>query len=236
MNVRGTEDEMRKLVCFAVLVLAEVIGSASSVSADTIHFKDFTHSGSVGIDWLVSINDDASDVFTVKVGIADSSPFKKADITGIAFSIDGALESGLTTKHILDATYKSDFVRSYVGPNDKFGNGKGQVNFSGGTPTVGLFDAALGYRAGDQMLTSVLFTVSTLGGLLTLDDWTKFGVRAQSVVLSRSGDGSTKDWATRSVPSSDPSSAPPTVPTPSALVSLLGVGLVFGGVRLWRRR
>ena len=219
---------MTKSVRFALFVVCSLVVSTKPVSADTIYFNDFTHSGSVGVDWLVSINDDTVGVFTVNVGIADSSPAKFADITGIAFSIDGALKDGLKAKHILNATPKSDFVRSYIGPSDKFGKGKGQVNFTGGTPTVGLFDAALGYMAGDKKLTSVMFTVSTLGGLLTLDDWSKFGVRAQSVVLSRSSDGSTKDWAMRSSPS--------TVPTPSAVVGLLGMGFVFGGVRLWRRR
>lgn len=219
---------MTKSVCFALFVVCSLVVSSKPVSADTIYFKDFTHSGSVGVEWLVSINDNTAGVFTIKVGIADSSPFKSADITGVAFSIDGALKDGLTTKHILDLTPKSDFVRSYIGPSDKFGSGKGQVNFSGGTPTVGLFDAALGYRAGEKTLSSVLFTVSTLDGLLKLNDWTKFGVRAQSVGVSRSGDGSTKDWALRSGPSA--------VPTPSAVVGLLGMGLTLGGFRFWRRR
>lgn len=209
---------MRKLICFLAVVLVEPLCLVDLASADTIYFDDFTHSGSAGVDWLVSINDDTAGVFTVKVKIADTSSNKFADITGIAFSIDGAIDGGLKKSGILDATPYSDFVRSYVGPNDRFGSGQGQVNFRGGTPTVGLFDAALGYRAGNKMLTSMQFTVSTLNGLLGLEDWTKFGVRAQSVGANCFGEGSTKDWATRSNPSS--------VPTPSALTAIFGVAVV----------
>lgn len=219
---------MTKSVRFALFVVCSLVVSTKPVSADTIYFNDFTHSGSVGVDWLVSINDDTVSVFTVNVAIDDSSPNQFADITGIAFSIDGAIDGGLWKSHIVDVTRHSDFVKSYVGPNDRFGSGQGQVNFQGGTPSVGFFDAALGYKAGRKMLTAVEFTVSTLDGLLGLEDWTKFGVRAQSVGANCFGDGSTKDWAMRSNPSS--------VPTPSAVVGLLGMGCVVGGVRLWRRR
>lgn len=211
------------LVAFLALMIG--LGSGLVASADTIQFTNFTHSGSDAVDWVVSIDDDTAGVFTVNVGIDPSSPNIFADITGVAFSISGAISGGLLATHIVDTTSPaSDWAASYIGPASKFGEGSGQVNFEGGS--IGLFDAALGYASGPLMLTSVRFTVSNLGGVLDLSDWTKFGVRSQSVGDTEFGTGSSKDWSTTAS----------AVPAPSGIVGLLGLAATLGGLTFWRKR
>ena len=211
-------------VVFLTLMIG--LGGGLVASADTIQFTNFNHNpGNDAVDWLVSIDDNTAGVFTVNVGIDPSSPNQFADITGIAFSITGAIGGGLLATHINDTTSPaSDWEASYIGPAGKFGEGSGQVNFEG--DSIGLFDAAVGYASGPLMLTSVRFTVSNLGGVLDLSDWTKFGVRGQSVGDTEFDNGSSKDWST----------TVSAVPTPSALVGLLGLAVTLGGLTYWRKR
>ncbi|MDP2178292.1 hypothetical protein [Methylicorpusculum sp.] len=189
------------------------MASAGSASAGTVTFNSFDQYGSDFVNYVVTIDDVTTDVFTVNVKIADNSP-NTGDILGIAFDLNyGFTASQLNIKG-------SDITKvGFNTLNNQGGNnfqGEGKDLFSNGTPDVLLTIGRSG--SGFDFITQTSFTFASLGK--NLEDaflGTAFGIRAQSVGLN--GEGSSKDIATTSTFEGSP------VPVPAA-VWFMGTGLL----------
>jgi hypothetical protein len=97
----------------------------------------------------------------------------------------------------------------------------GGVNLNG--LTAELFDVGFRFAQTGIYPTALVFSVSDLGGTLTLDDWTRVGLRFQTV--GADGEGSDKLL----------SSTVGEVPLPAALW-LMGAGLAGLGFASGRKR
>jgi hypothetical protein len=213
-----------KMNIIRTVLAATTFAAMSSVaSAATLTFGptgwDYNEDGQV--PWVVSVNDDTANLWTVAVSIASGVGTDTGTILGFAF--DSVL-TGLTSSSFA-------FVSSNTGGPiaDRFENALtcgGGCNFNGATADP--FDWIIrlgGAGASDGLLTSVSFTIATLEDLMP-DSFTRFGIRAQAVGPGpNGGDDSAKDIFI--VP------PPATVPLPAAGWLMLA-GL--GGIAAFARR
>ena len=217
---------------FAALAgaLALSLGFAASWSnAETVTFRNFVNQDGSDtakdwIDFVVTVHDELPGKFTITVDQTATSP-NLGDITGVYFD---AYE-GLTKANAGITKIVGDIEAIYADTNHLPGG-------SGINP-IPPFDLGIQYygmtrKVGKTTyrddLQSVSFTMNNLDGIINLEDFARFGVRAQSVGpngvdrLTYNLQGSTKEYSTFNTP-------PNVVPLPAAvwggmaLMGLLGV-------------
>lgn len=199
-----------------VTVALGVTVVSSTATAATISFGAFESTNNpLLVTPTVSVNDDLAGLFQVTVGI-DGGSSETGLLSGIFFD----LSSSITQSDISGTPAITGF-----GNNTK--NVGGGVNLNGGFNSSGeaaVFD--VGFRFAQTDISSALiFTVSDLGGTLALSDWTRIGLRFQSVTTDGQGVAqSDKLIGTISV-----------VPLPAGL-PLYAAGLAVLGFIGWRRR
>ncbi len=198
----------------AFFVLSAIAGQ---VSATTISFGLTPFTGSAA-DATVLVNDDTAGVFSVSVQVTPETGTNNiGDITGIFFDASDALSVG-------------DINIITGGPSIGFANNTsnlgGGVNLNGGGPSnPGTFDVGLrfdGFNIDDVQF--VEFAVADLGGTLALADFTRFGLRLQTVGPA----GGNRGGSSKLV-----SGGPTVVPEP-AMALLIAAGLA--GIAVVRRR
>ncbi len=202
----------------AGLVALGVSVVSSTASAATISFGAFESTNTpLLVTPTVSVNDDLAGLFEVTVGI-DGGSSETGLLSGIFFD----LSSSITQSDISGTPAITNFDN-----NTK--NVGGGVNLNGGFNPSGeaaVFD--VGFRfAQTDISTALVFTVSDLGGTLALADWTRIGLRFQSVTTNGEGtEGSDKLIGYPQVS---------VVPLPAGL-PLYAAGLAVLGFFGWRRR
>lgn len=136
---------------------------ASAAIIDTISFGNWTSNNSVDVLPTFSVGYDDGGFFRVNVGIDPASSFA-GTLTGIFFDlgVDGFAEANIFGETYVHTDYATD--------TDQI-NGVTTIN------PLGAFDVILGYKP----QASVPLAFSVTAGSLTLDDWTRVGLRWQSV-------------------------------------------------------
>ena len=201
----------RKIAKLGVLAGALTLAVASSVvQAATISFTSWTSNDSVEITPTFTVSDDVAGVFTVRVGLDPlNSLSTAAKITGIFFDLG---VNGFASANV-------------IGPHTHYATDTDRINGVTIINPLGDFDVVLGFKP--QANPPVEFTVSTLDGLLTLDSWTRVGVRWQGYDCTGCEGSDKVVSSVRDVPN-EPNE--PEVPEPAPL-SLLGLGLLALGMR-----
>ena len=198
----------------SLLIVASMF-LAPSVHATIIEFTDWQQAGADQVIPTWSVDDTPDDEFKVTVGIDSGSP-NTGYFTGLFFDLSDDLEcSDVNAPGVVNCDEDTSKINGVtnIGP-------------------VSTFHIALGYPNNTYPAPTYMFWVSDLGGLLTLDDWSRVGVRWQSVAADQCPDtdpncGSDKEW------SGTTTTRITKVPEPGTL-SLLGIGLL--GLALVRRR
>jgi hypothetical protein len=216
----------------AVGAFALACGLAISAHADSVTFSNFVdQSGnSNGTDWIdfyVNVSDQSPGKFVITVGHNAGSP-NLGDITGVFFdAYEGLTPSNANITSIIGAIASVDDDTNklpggvQVSPIPEFDLG---IQYYGMTRQVG------GTTVRDDLQT-VSFSMSNLG-FLTLADFSRFGIRAQSVApngvdrLTYNLQGSTKEFSTN---------GGNVVPLPAAAWGGLALMATLGAVRLRRR-
>jgi hypothetical protein len=172
-----------KKICTTVAAVA-LAGSmqASAAIIDTISFGSWTSNDSVDVLPTFSVGYDDSGFFRVNIGIDSSSSFT-GTLTGVFFDlgVDGFSEANIFGETYLHTDYATDA--------DSI-NGVTTIN------PLGAFDVVLGYKP----QASVPLSFSVLAGELTLDDWTRVGLRWQSVNSPAGSDKVVSSTRTAQVP------------------------------------
>jgi hypothetical protein len=225
---------MFRTIASAGGALALVLGfGTSSAVAGSVTFKDFVNQDGNGtgagdwIDFVVTVHDEMPGKFVVNVGHTATSP-NLGDITGVFFDVYEGItpSSAQVTKIVGDIKSVDDDTSNLSGganvtPIPAFDLG---VQYHGLTRKVG----ATTYL---DDLQSVSFSMSNLG-FLTLEDFTRFGLRAQSVApngvdrVTYNLQGSTKEYST--------TTSGNVVPLPGAAWGGMALIGALGGARLRR--
>jgi len=211
--------------------LAAVMLLAGPATAGTVGFTSFIDNETPSATYEVTVDDMVSPgFFQVTASVAGGSPLT-ADITGLGLDF---MPSG-------DASVEyaaSDFQSVSGGPvtdvrfnGTKFtGPGSGQVNFNGATSEdfdvlLAIGDAGIGGGDDFQTTTFKFPTPTPANGIaISLSDWTRVGVRGQSV----GEPGGPLEESDKAI-SSEPETPPTVVPLPAsawaglALLSLVGL-------------
>lgn len=175
---------------------------ASAAIIDTINFGNWTSNDSVDVLPTFSVGYDDGGFFRVDIGISPASTFT-GTLTGVLFDLgtNAFAESNIFNESYAHTAYATDVDRI---------NGVTTIN------PLGAFDVVLGYKP--QAGVPLSFSVWANG--LDLDDWTRVGLRWQSV---NSPEGSDKVVSsTRIAAVSEPRS-----------LALLGLGML--GLAMIRR-
>jgi hypothetical protein len=172
-----------KKICTAVASVA-LAGSmqASAAIIDTISFGSWTSNDSVDVLPTFSVGYDDGGFFRVNIGIDPSSSFT-GTLTGVFFDLG---VNGFSSANIFN---QSHAYTAYATDTDRI-NGITNIN------PLGAFDVVLGYKP--QASVPLSFSVSA--GDLTLDDWTRVGLRWQSVNSPEGSDKVVSSTRTAQVP------------------------------------
>jgi hypothetical protein len=182
------------------------LNPASAAIIDSLSFGNWTSNDSVDVTPTFNVGLDDGGFFVVDVDIASGSTYS-GEISGIFFDL--GVNNFASSNISYAAGYTGDTHTNYATDTDKI-NGVTTIN------PLGAFDVVLGFKPFAEG--AVQFLVDANG--LTLDDWTRVGVRWQDV---NSPEGSDKVISTTVVRS---------VPEPDS-VALLGAGLL---ALAWCRR
>lgn len=194
----------------AVAGMAAAVGivAAAPANAAIIEFTNWVSNDAVLVLPTFTV-EEQSGGFRVTVGVDGASP-NPGLLSGIFFDLS-------------DLISETDIAFPIA--IDNFGNNTvdvgGGVNLNG--LTSDLFDVGFGFAQTSIYPTALMFSVSDLGGALTLDDWTRVGLRFQTV--GANGEGSDKLL----------SASVGEVPLPAALW-LMTAGLAGLGFASGRRR
>jgi hypothetical protein len=149
----------------AAIAAVALAGSmqASAAIIDSINFSGWSSNDTVDVLPTFSVGYDDGGFFRVNIGIDPSSSFV-GTLTGVFFDLG---VNGFSEANIFNETHAHT---DYATDADSI-NGVTTIN------PLGAFDVVLGYKP----QASVPLAFSVLAGNLTLDDWTRVGLRWQSV-------------------------------------------------------
>lgn len=187
-------------------------------NAATLLFSEFESTNTpLLVTPTFSVSDEPTGAFEVTVGIATES-----EETGLLSGIFFDLSDDLSKSDIVGTPTIAKFRNN----TKKVGGG---VNLNGKFSESGhafIFDVGFRFTKTD-ISTPLTFTVSDLGGSLNLSDWTRVGLRFQSVTTN--GVGTLQDDKLMGMP------VVSAVPLPAAL-PLYGAGLIILGFLGYKRR
>jgi len=176
---------------------------ASALIVDSIAFTAWTGNNAVDVTPTFNVALDDGGFFAVSVGI-DSNSMYTGELSGIFFDlgVDGFAESNISGSTHTDYATDADSI-----------NGVTNLN-------LGDFDVILGYK---PFANNFPVTFNVAQGGLSLDDWTRVGVRWQATNGPEKSDKTISITATRDTPTTS-------LPEPTTF-GLVGLGLVLVGLR-----
>jgi hypothetical protein len=202
---------------------------ATSGQAASITFSDFDHVGTVPVDYLATVDDSDANWFDVHVRIDPGGNGNYGDIVAVYFDLFEDPPGTNPGYAFGDFATTGDFLNVAFGPitGGAFETNNVQAGNISQVFDVGLAIGATGLGGGTDDYQETKFRVRKLFGL-TLDDWTAFGIRTQSIDIF--GDGSNNREASgKEVGDFSTSDEPNIIPLPAAAgpgLALLGLAWI----------
>jgi hypothetical protein len=238
-----------------LLTIASGLCYFGAVSAGIKTFDNFIHAGSDIVDYTVTIDDSPAGEFKITYKVTNTSPNTVGKLTGFFFDIgpinaatlpdpdttDPYTAANLGLAGEMNASGTSICGQAFGDVNAVSGSGGCNSTLNLGTTMIDgidfggfLFDVGLAWKTNDlSMGQEGMFSISDLGGAITLADWSAVGLRGQAVGDGTgSDDGSAKEFMLMG----NGGVIITSVPEP-ATASLMGVALasaVYSG--LFRRK
>lgn len=190
----------------------------SGAMAASISFTNFSSTNAYSLSPTVEVNDDTAGQFDVSVSIS-------APDVGSLIGVFLDLSPAVAQADITDGSF------NHTG----FANGGNVLNLGGGANMSGggtaAFDIGLKYAKADAIgLTPLTFSISDLGGTLTLADFTRVGLRFQESNNNATQTGNKESDKLVSTTIVDTTSNVSIMPLPAGAVLLL-TGLGALGLR-----
>ncbi len=156
---------MRLISVMAAAASAAFV-SFSAATAATIEFTDFVSNDAVLVTPTVTVEEQTGG-FKVTVGISNTTA-NMGLLSGVFFDLSDAISQ-------TDISFPIT-IENFANNTTNVGNG---VNLNGLTSDA--FDVGIGFAQTSISPAALMFVVSDLSGALILSDWTRVGLRFQTV-------------------------------------------------------
>ena len=190
-------DLLSKAFLFLATTLATVLLSFSYAQAAMVTFADFSHLGSDGVDYIVTVQDDAeagvtANHFKISYQVDPLSTSTTSKFTGLFFDANGAYNSanlGLSNESVASCGlgFNTHHITGSCGSNLNLGGNAGA--FQGHN-----WDVGISWKNNNDLSNGQTESFEIAALNLSVNDFSNFGLRGQNTTGSG---GSAKELQSR---------------------------------------